>query len=379
MDYKKEISNFIDEMKKREKSNLDTIIENIKSSKYVCVFGAGAISYPIISAVRKYTDINIDFLCDNDNSKWGIVFNTGLKCISPVELEKYKGNISIIIATSHYLEIYNQLSEKGYSKIYILTEYRLINQDYFKEGNNLEIIKQNAMKTIDVLEDQRSREILYALIKCWFKLDVMEIEYASFCTNDQYYPSDIIKLSDDECFVDVGAFNGDTIQEFLQKVNYKFRNISAFELDKMNFEELQKMVGLLDNNLKDKITLFNYGLFDKECNVTYETGGSGSQSTCINMIGQANDIGKTVRLSHVMNDEDITFIKMDIEGSELKALHGAEDIIKKQKPKLAICVYHNPEHLWQIPLYIKSIVPGYRIYLRHHTVLEYETVCYAVI
>jgi hypothetical protein len=81
----------------------------------------------------------------------------------------------------------------------------------------------------------------------------------------------------------------------------------------------------------------------------------------------------------VFKNEKITFIKMDIEGSEPQALSGAEEIIKKQKPKLAICVYHKPEHLWEIPLYLKKIVPEYKIYIRHHTPLEYETVCYAVI
>lgn len=70
---------------------------------------------------------------------------------------------------------------------------------------------------------------------------------------------------------------------------------------------------------------------------------------------------------------------MDIEGSELKALFGAEEIIKLQKPKLAICVYHKPEHLWEIPLYIKKILPEYKLFFRHHTSLEYETVCYATI
>ena len=70
---------------------------------------------------------------------------------------------------------------------------------------------------------------------------------------------------------------------------------------------------------------------------------------------------------------------MDIEGAEVNALLGAEENIKKQKPKLAICVYHKPEHLWKIPLYIKKIVPDYKLYIRHHTNQEYETVCYAVL
>jgi hypothetical protein len=69
---------------------------------------------------------------------------------------------------------------------------------------------------------------------------------------------------------------------------------------------------------------------------------------------------------------------MDIEGAEPNALRGAAGIIRAQRPKLAICVYHDFRHLWEIPLYVKSLNPGYKLYLRHHTPLEYETVCYAV-
>ena len=77
-------------------------------------------------------------------------------------------------------------------------------------------------------------------------------------------------------------------------------------------------------------------------------------------------------------NEKITFIKMDIEGAELNALYGSKEIIKKYVPKLAVCVYHKTEHLWEIPFFIKSLNPNYKIYLRHHSLDEHETVCYAI-
>ena len=68
---------------------------------------------------------------------------------------------------------------------------------------------------------------------------------------------------------------------------------------------------------------------------------------------------------------------MDIEGAEQNALEGAKDIILRNKPKLAICLYHKPEDLWEIPLYIHSLVPEYKIYIRHHSHTNEETVMYA--
>ena len=63
------------------------------------------------------------------------------------------------------------------------------------------------------------------------------------------------------------------------------------------------------------------------------------------------------------NIPKVDFIKMDIEGAELDALKGAINTIKTFKPKLAICIYHKPEHFYEIPTFIKSIVPEYKIWL----------------
>jgi hypothetical protein len=78
-------------------------------------------------------------------------------------------------------------------------------------------------------------------------------------------------------------------------------------------------------------------------------------------------------------EEKVTYIKMDIEGAETKALFGAKRIIQQHKPRLAICLYHNPEDYFNIPLLIKEFVPEYKIYMRHHYKSFLETVCYAAL
>ena len=73
----------------------------------------------------------------------------------------------------------------------------------------------------------------------------------------------------------------------------------------------------------------------------------------------------------------VTFIKMDIEGAEYEALKGAERIIREQKPKLAICVYHKPEDIWELPELILEFNESYKFYLRHYSYQDNETVLYA--
>ena len=87
---------------------------------------------------------------------------------------------------------------------------------------------------------------------------------------------------------------------------------------------------------------------------------------------------KIVRLDDELANERVSLVKMDIEGSEAAAIKGCEKLIKKYKPALAICVYHKVTDLWELPLLIKSFVPEYKLYLRHHSKTQIETVLYAV-
>ena len=73
-----------------------------------------------------------------------------------------------------------------------------------------------------------------------------------------------------------------------------------------------------------------------------------------------------------------TYIKMDIEGAEHKALEGAKKIIANNKPRLAISIYHKQEDLWDLPKLILNIRPDYKFFIRHYTMGFADTVLYAV-
>lgn len=72
----------------------------------------------------------------------------------------------------------------------------------------------------------------------------------------------------------------------------------------------------------------------------------------------------------------VSFLKLDIEGAELKALHGAKNIIQRDMPRMAICIYHKPEDIWEIPQYIKKLVPEYHMAVRHCMTYVYDTILY---
>lgn len=123
-----------------------------------------------------------------------------------------------------------------------------------------------------------------------------------------------------------------------------------------------------------RITIYNTGISDKEEVISFLDGGTGSR------IGNDGNLKIKTVFIYKLELEKVTFLKLDIEGNEIQALNGAAETIKRDKPKLAICVYHKIDDIWRIPLYIKNLVPEYKIYIRHHRKNScFETVCYATL
>lgn len=122
---------------------------------------------------------------------------------------------------------------------------------------------------------------------------------------------------------------------------------------------------------------YPFGVADKNGQVAIVMGDSTSS-----VAAEQNTLHGTVAqirmIDEVLRNEQVSFIKMDIEGSELAALKGAQTVIKSHKPILAICIYHSIFDMLDIPLYIKSLEPEYQIYIRHYTGELLETVCYAI-
>lgn len=83
-------------------------------------------------------------------------------------------------------------------------------------------------------------------------------------------------------------------------------------------------------------------------------------------------------LDDICKDENITFIKMDVEGSEYKALLGSKSIISSCRPKLAISIYHKPEDIWELPELILDMNKNYTFYLRHYSLAGEDTVLYVI-
>lgn len=149
------------------------------------------------------------------------------------------------------------------------------------------------------------------------------------------------------------------------------KKVYAFEPNKENYENCLKKIKFIQGG--HKIEMINKGLYDSEGEKHFIYDGGSSHISD----GSSETI-QTVSLDDFMeNREKVSFIKMDIEGVEMDALEGARKTIIRDKPDLAICIYHKNSDIVDILQQILDIYPDYRLYIRHYSVFRWETVVYA--
>lgn len=208
------------------------------------------------------------------------------------------------------------------------------------------------------------------LIKSGYPLDrVCQILIAF--TGDEYFGQ--FKANDSEVFVDAGSLNGNTALKFTQWATKGYDYIYSFEPNPYAIDACRKLFE--EYNLKGEV--ISKGLWDKSDKLYFQSNGRASAGARITKVVDNNDTIETIALDEVLNGNRVTFIKMDIEGSEYKALLGSEKTIKKWKPRMAICVYHKPEDILEIPTLLLKFNPDYKFALRHYRSYEYDTVLYA--
>lgn len=196
--------------------------------------------------------------------------------------------------------------------------------------------------------------------------------YIFVAQEEQYFNPDFMTFEEEEIFVDAGCC--DLSSSIRLKGHCKtLKRVYAFEPDPHNYHICEKAAGL---HFGDQVVkIIGKGTWSGNKTISFDASSDGqshiseSGGTSIEVVAIDDAIAP---------DEKVTFIKMDVEGAELESLKGARRTIQRCKPKLAICIYHKAEDMYEIPLFIKELVPEYKLYVRHHSNGASETVLYAM-
>lgn len=189
---------------------------------------------------------------------------------------------------------------------------------------------------------------------------------------EQYFEETICPYNDNEVIVDCGTYDLTNVFQYNYWLNGKYKKIYGFEPIKSMYNTCLNLIN--EYNL-DRIEMFNIGLWDKKEEKPFSISEDNSASR---FDKDSNYIVHCDTLDNLLIDKDVSVIKMDIEGSEKEALLGCKNIIKNNKPKLLICVYHKPNDIVNIIKLVKSIRSDYKVYIRHYGSTIYETVAYFV-
>ena len=221
-----------------------------------------------------------------------------------------------------------------------------------------------------ILEDEQSKLVLKEMLLAKATMDTTHIENA-FLPQMPYFSPEIWGELGNEVYADCGAYEGDSILKFISVCPW-YKKIFAFEAIPEVMTRCQKMLDAFSDN---SIEYVQKAVDKCEQTLLFDAGSMHGESC-------ASEEG-TIRVESIPLDtlfsEDISFIKMDIEGSELDAILGAQKIISSNTPKMAICVYHKVDDFWKIPQTICAINPNYTFMLRQHDYEVYsETVLYCI-
>lgn len=344
----------------RAKEKLDALEPE---SKEIYVFGAG-------NTARLYRNgfatenIHPKAYLDNDPNKQGNKFD-GVSIVSPTAVADKDRALVLICSPQPNVNaaVSKQLDELGLKHINV--------EDYFFARHRTEV-----MQCAELFDDDESASTFAKMIA--LRMNPGFVSSPPF-VKDQYFAlPPFMSFNEHDVFVDCGAYVGDTLERYLFDHAGIFDKIFCFEPDAKNFKALTARRRRLNEEwaLDDgKINLINAGVGRESATLfVHETQYGGSQTT---LSEEGEYAVKVIALDEYFADQRITFLKADIESYELDMLKGAERIIRRDRPKLAICIYHNASDMFRVPLRLDSLGLGYKFAVRQHSYGIGETVLYA--
>ncbi|MBQ7295904.1 MAG: FkbM family methyltransferase [Clostridia bacterium] len=345
--------------------NVTPLWEYLKQqTKPVLLYGMGNGADMIIN-VLETLNISWQDTFASDGFVRGHFFH-GKKVLTLSEAEEKYGDFIILMTFAVHDEktmaFVKELSKRHelYSPTVAVVGGEPFTYEFFSENEHL------FKKVYDLLADKKSKEDYLNVLR--YKISGnTEYLFKAHSEKMKVY-SEILQLGSNETIVDLGAYDGDTIREFIEATDNRYNKIIAFEPDSKNFRKLTAKTENLSN-----IEKYNLGAWDKNETLYFaKKGGRNSR---------ADEGGVPVQFDSVDNivSEKVTLIKMDIEGAEMRALDGAKNTIKKYLPKLYVCAYHRNEDLFSLALKINELSAEYKIYFRQHPYIPaWESNFYAI-
>ena len=349
----------------------------------VALYGAGTLGRVVLKRLRRVGIVPVAF-ADDTPEKQGLTLD-GVAIMPPESVAAEFGERTVFVVTIlnpwlRFTEARKRLETLTGKRVLSFLDLAWQYPESFLPFYQFELPQIVLTKAHDVRrafnlwEDEESRRQFVAHLRFRLFLDYQALPGNSL---DNYFPSDVLPaLPPDTIFVDCGAFDGDSIRAFFEYQGDSFCKIFAFEPDEQNYQKLRQYISTLPADVARRIYVYNAGVGDRRARMKFDSTGNTGAS--FSDLGDAEvDV---VPLQEIVHDNHAStvYVKFDVEGTEWQALKGTQELIERVVPVLAVSIYHRPDDLWQLPLYLKSLNPNYKLYLRTQGEDGMDVICYAV-
>lgn len=330
---------------------IETVWEKAaQTKKPVLLYGTGNGADKIMDELTRL-GVNVSGVFASDSFVRKRTFR-GFPVLSYSEAKKQFGDFLVLVAfgTNRPDVMRNILSISSEQELYAV-DVPVVGNEIFNAAfyqahkDEIETVRR-------LLTDEESRRIYDAIIR--FKLGGELPVLLSSQTDKEEAYKNLLRLNDDEIYMDLGAFNGDTVLEFVSHTR-SYRKIYAVEPDERNFKKLCDNTAHLRH-----IERLRLCASDSTGETLFASRGGRSGTQQQNGFPVPCDT-----VDHILGDQDITYIKFDVEGMEASSIRGAEETIRTRKPKLLVSCYHRSEDIFSLALQIMSLRSDYRLAIRH--------------
>jgi len=291
----------------------------------------------------------------------------------------YFGKLSSVqflrFATSNperFDEIYNLLADEASKAAFNwYVQYRTAYAFIGEEAYEL-FTPQITREAWDNMEKRIRRNAKHVYQVDEFTIEGTADELVGTFVVQQYRYDSIVEPKLGDIVFDIGAYVGDTALWFSKAVGPQGK-VYAFEPEPGNFEKLK--ANLERNNVTNVIPLqLAVSETEGEMQVSSAAGSSVITQAGTGLSVKVTTIDKFMEANKLPR---VDFIKMDVEGHELKVLEGAHETIQAFKPSLALSAYHRGDDLIELPQLLLKFYPHYEFYLKHCNPSWPETLLYA--
>ena len=352
------------------------IVGRIADRTDVVLFGAGYLGRHARRDLKATLFRPVAFV-DNGPALWGTEID-GLPVLEPAAAAQQFGQDALWLITVYTNStVINQCRGLGVPWVtcaelsWVLAEPRPPSF-IFGTPDQLAVSADQIIDAASVWADADSVAEYLTQVRWRFLLDYSALRPPRSMT-ELYFPGDLVRPLERETFVDCGAFTGDTIEAFLATRNGQRDRIVAIEPDPVNRGALEARLAAMGDTAPEAVRIETVAVGAERGTLKFESTGTAGST-----VGSGSDMVQVAPLDELLEGWPPTYIKFDVEGAEHAALAGGASTIRTNQPVLAVCLYHRPEDLWDLPLLIRSIQPDYKLYVRRHSDERWETVCYAV-